>query len=276
VPGLPVYLRSLRDNTVGGISAGIGPAPQAGDFGGFVFRRDADLEEHGIFLNWVNHTDIQRGGGKVFVGSVEEVFAPIHMVVSRPTVSHNKITLSAGAAMSADPNSFEDEDGRIGPEIHSNTLTHFVTNTVVEDNSVNGLFIRIDTLPGNDVDKLHERARFDDVDIVHVLTENLHIVGNPGGTLNNNPRLSGRLHIDPGVVLKLDDARIELERGSSSLIAEGSVNAPIIFSSVKDDRFGGSGTFNTDRGTSTPIPGDWGGLIFNANSSASMPVSITA
>ncbi|MGE3781060.1 MAG: hypothetical protein AB7F89_27980, partial [Pirellulaceae bacterium] len=271
VPGRPVYLRSLRDDTVGGDSDGVGPAPTGGDFGGIVFRADSDLEQEGIFLNWVNHADIDRGGGKVPVESREEVFTPVHMVVSRPTVTHNRITRSAGAAMSADPNSFSDEGGRIGPEIYSNSLFAIQAGTgLVLDNTVNGLFVRIETQAGSPVDKLTTTARFDDDDIAHVITENLHIVGNPGGTLDGNARLSGRLQIDPGVVVKFANARIEAERGASSLIAEGSINGPIIFTSIKDDRFGGSGLFDTDRGTSAPKQGDWGGLVFNAVSSASI------
>lgn len=271
VPGRPVYFRSLRDDTVGGDSDGVGPAATGGDYGGIVFRSDSDLEDDGIFLNWVNHADLDRGGGKVPVESREEVFAPIHMVDARPTVSFNRITQSAGAALSANPNSFSDDGGRIGPDIHSNTLFAIdaATGTVL-DNSINGLFIRIETLAGNPVDKLTKNARFDDDDIVHVITENLQVVGNPGGTFDGKERLSGRLRVDAGVVVKLDDARIELERGASSLIAEGTVNDPVIFTSVKDDRFGGSGIFDTDRGNTSAKQGDWGGLIFNAVSSASI------
>jgi VCBS repeat-containing protein len=271
IPDLPVLLRSFRDDTVGGDSDGVGPAPIAGDFGGIVFRKDSDLEEEGIFLNWVNHADIQRGGGKVPVDSGEQVFTPIHMIEARPTVSFNKITQSAGAALSGDPNSFSDVDGRIGPDIHGNTLVDVNVNTgLVQDNSVNGLFIRIETQDGRPVDKLTESARFNDADIPHVITENFHIVGNPGGTLNGNARLSGRLQVDPGVVIKLDDVRIEAERGAANFIAEGSSNSPAIFTSVKDDRFGGSGTFNSDGGSSNPTQGDWGGLVFNAVSTASI------
>ena len=70
------------------------------------------------------------------------------------------------------PNSFEDSLERIGPAVHGNRLLK---------NSVNGLFVRIDTQAGVPLDKLEVPARWDDRDIVHVVTENLHIVGAPGG-----------------------------------------------------------------------------------------------
>lgn len=49
-------------------------------------------------------------------------------------------------------------------------------------------------------------------------------------------RIAGRLVIDPGFDMKMNNARIETERGSSSLIAEGTPDRPIVFNSLRDDR----------------------------------------
>ena len=109
--------------------------------------------------------------------------------------------------MSADPNSFEDTGNRIGPDIHDNT-------TIA--NSINALFVRIRTEFGSPVDRLEVAGRWDDTDIVHVVTENLLIAGTPGGpaydlsTGDRVARTDGRLAIDPGVVVKLEGARIEV------------------------------------------------------------------
>ncbi len=93
--------------------------------------------------------------------------------------------------------------------------------------------------------------RLNDTDIVHVLSENLLIQGTPGGpeqtifTLNRSQaRQDGRLAIDPGIVLKVDRARIETEIGAQ-FIAEGLANNRVVFTSLLDDRFGASGTFDT-------------------------------
>ena len=189
-PENKVFFRSFRDDSVGGDSDGVGPGAVRGDFGGIVFREDSDLEQDGIFLNYVNHADINNGGGKVFVGADEVTFTPVHMIVARPTVSFNTITDSVNSSMSANPNSFDDAGGRLGPDIYGNYLS---------GSSIDGLFVRIETLLGNPIEKLDVSARFDDDDITHVITENLLINGNAGGPLNTTARLSGRLHVDPGV-----------------------------------------------------------------------------
>ncbi|EGF28938.1 tandem-95 repeat protein [Rhodopirellula baltica] len=267
-PTVPVYMRSYHDDTAGGESDGNDAfAPTSGDFGGIVIRDDSDLEKRGIFLNSINYADIKQGGGKVFVNSVESNFAPIYILNARPTVTFSTITESADVAMLATPDSFEDSLNRIGPDISGNYL---------QDNGSNGLLVFIQTDgSGRVLDKMTVSGRFDDTDIPHIINESLIIQGNPGGpeiisgVLHARP--SGRLVIDPGLIIKLDGARIEAERGQSNLIAEGTENEPIIFTSVLDDRFGGSGTFDLNRNPgSTGSPGDWAGIIFSEASSGSI------
>ncbi|MFM7070431.1 MAG: vWA domain-containing protein, partial [Planctomycetota bacterium] len=155
---------------------------------------------------------------------------------------------------------------RIGPEIYGNRLT---------GNSVNGLFVRIETNLGAPLDKLDVTARFDDTDITHVITENLIITGNAGGAVDNGAgpvaRASGRLQVDPGLVVKLGKSRIEAERGSASVIAEGTTSRPVVFTSLNDDSYGGGGTFDTNGDGSTAVGarGDWGGFLFSQVSSGS-------
>src|SRR5690606_12728386 len=65
----------------------------------------------------------------------------------------------------------------------------------------------------------------------------------------------------------------ETELGTrSGFIAEASASNPIIFTSIADDRYGAGGVFDTtsDANASTPAAGDWGGLVFNALSYASI------
>lgn len=273
-----VFLTSYANDLIGGDSDGVKPAAAPGDWGGLVFRQDSDWRATdaaanpllaGIFLNYVNQADISYGGGQAFVGSTQATFSPIHMITSRPTITNNNVRFSASHAMSANPDSFDDSRGRIGPEIQGNVLT---------DNTINGLFVRIATALGQPVDRLNVTARFDDTDIVHVLTQNLEIAGSPGGSLNGVARIGGRLQVDPGTVIKLSGARIEAMRGSAHLIAEGTPENPIIFTSLLDDRFGAGGTFDTSSNgsTSLPSPGDWGGLIFNAVSAGSIDHALIA
>lgn len=267
-------------------------APVAGNWGGLVFRNDPnltpngpDLEAAGIFLSSVNNANLSYGGGKVIVNSVEQSFAAIHLVTSRPSVSFNTISRSADAAVSADPNSFQESDfqgvrlegafttdyTRRGPKVYGNTLS---------DNSINGLFVRIRTDDGRVLDPLTVSARFSTTDMTYVINENLEIAGNPGGALIDGDtglqisRLAARLAIDPGVIVKLGGARIETQIGSQ-FIAEGTAARPITFTSVFDDSFGSGGSFDAtnDNRLGAPTPaaeGNWGGLFFGPLSIASL------
>lgn len=87
-------------------------------------------------------------------------------------------------------------------------------------------------------------------------------------------RLDASLVIDPGTVVKIEGSRIETGV-SAQLIAEGRDGREVIFTSRADDRFGGSGTFDTNNDATqtvkaTPRAGDWGGLIFGPASNASL------
>ncbi|QDT09690.1 tandem-95 repeat protein [Planctomycetes bacterium K23_9] len=270
-PTHSVFLRSYHDDTAGGNSDGGITTPDAGDFGGIVFRDDSDREANGIFLNHVNHADIKHGGGKVFVDSNELTFTSIHITNARPTLSYNLISEGATSAISASPDSFDDSLRRIGPDIQGNYLV---------GNSINGLAIRIDTPSGSGLTKLQVSGRFDDTDITHVLSENLIIAGGSGGAIvdgsgNLVARPAGRLQIDPGVVIKLNRSRIEVERGAGTLIAEGTVGRPVVFTAQDDKRYGGSGSFDTNQSpNSVAQPAAWGGLYFGEGTSGSIDQAI--
>ena len=224
-PNSSVYFTSYDQvagqNNIGLDQNPLNIAPREGNWGGLSFRNDLDRadgrfdhEAIGVFLNYVNYADIRYGGGQVNVNSVFEVVTPINMVDRRPTVTNNLIQLSADAAMSANPDSFEETNfqaprywptfsntifhnpsgvpgvpnpsasfsldyERIGPDIHGNRLVN---------NTTNGLFVRTRTPAGNVLEELIVAGRFNDTDIVHIIQENLVIRGTPGGpTLETNP-----------------------------------------------------------------------------------------
>ncbi|WP_154898260.1 Calx-beta domain-containing protein [Gimesia maris] len=270
-PQHQVYLTSYTNDEIGLDTNATPDTPTAGDWGGIVFRADSDREDEGIYLNSVNNANISYGGGRVFVNTAFEDFAPIQVESARPTIWNSTITQSANVAISADLRSFEDSrfvDGsyildRHGLEVRNNTII---------DNSVNGLFVQIDTPLGGQIDKLDLPAIFDD-DITYLITENLQIAGAPAGQLVDGvASVNGRLKIAAGTVIKLDGARIEAERGNSQIIAEGTAEHPIIFTSWNDDRYGKGITFDsTNDGYHDYFsPGSWGGIIFNASSSGSI------
>ncbi|MEO2016485.1 MAG: hypothetical protein ABGZ53_19175, partial [Fuerstiella sp.] len=196
-PGNEVIFTSWLDESTGtDTSVGTPTSPDTGNWGGLVFRNDTDrgvnrfnYQSEGIFLNYVAHSDIRYGGGKVVVDNTLQTVNPIHITQAQPTIVHNRITMNEDSAMSADPDSFEEltfntprfQEGladftsdykRVGPDIYGNILL---------DNSTNGLFIRVQTSAGAETLKLTVPGRFDDLDIVHVIAQNLEIQGTPSG-----------------------------------------------------------------------------------------------
>ncbi len=403
IPGRRVIFTSINDESTGADTNPLPTTPSPGDWGGLMFRQDVDLsegrfvyEEEAIFLDYVNHADFRYGGGEVVIESIQQIVTPIQMIEARPTVSFNRITQSADAAMSADPNSFAETNFhapsyqaapftsdyvRVGPDIHANSLTN---------NSLNGLFIRIATPAGNNLRPMTVSGRWDDTDIVHVVSENLVIQGTPGGPIQNasrapdisavlvspsaggslgsgdysyrftfvladgtettpsaatlplsvlgrgvqgtivlrdlpltfqdavarriyrstsagegpyrlvaetalsvnnytdngslaggalldeqqldlSARLDARLAIDPGTIVKLDGSHLDVSLGGQ-LIAEGRDGFEVVFTSLRDDRYGAGGTFDTrsDAGRTVPRPGDWGGIYASAMSKLSL------
>ena len=283
-----VIFTSYDDQTIGVDTNPRQTTPDPGDWGGLIVQNDVDraegrfdYEQEGIYLNIVNQADIRYGGGNVMIDSMQQVVNPVHMIDARPTVSYNRITFSADAAMSAESGQFRGDEflrpsirsasttkrrlsrrttTRIGPDIRGNRLLN---------NSINGMFVRIDTPAGDQLERMTVSGRWDDTDIVHVVAENLVIEGTPGGPIKSPltgalvARTDAQLAIDPGIIVKLDGARIETRIGAQ-ILAEGVAGREVVFTSLLDDRYGVGGTF----GTNTPSgglldlasPGDWSGI----------------
>ncbi|MDP6717798.1 MAG: matrixin family metalloprotease, partial [Pirellulaceae bacterium] len=73
-PVQEVFFNSFNNDALGIGQVTVPTTPKAGDWGGISFREDVDreqgrflYEQEGIFLNYVNHADIQYGGGSVFI-----------------------------------------------------------------------------------------------------------------------------------------------------------------------------------------------------------------
>jgi hypothetical protein len=193
-----VFFTSWLDQSIGLDNYAPTTVPAPGDWGGLVFKRDLDksvgrfdLEDEGVFRQYVNYADIRYGGSSsVVIDSVQQTVNSIQIADMRPTVTFNRITNAADSAMSATPDSFEEtlfsdvryqrkgaftpDYDRVGPEIHDNLLIN---------NSINGIFIKVSTPAGGELKQLTVPGRFNDTDIVHVIAENIVVSGNPGGGL---------------------------------------------------------------------------------------------
>ena len=294
-PAANVVFTSYDDQTRGVDTNPRQTTPSPGDWGGLIFQNDLDraegrfdYEQIGGFLNTVNQATLLYGGGNVTIDSVQQVINPIHMVDARPTISYNRIEFSADAALSANPDSFEETNysgvdslgidyqavpftsdyDRIGPDLRGNRVTN---------NSINGLFVRIQTPAGQALEVMNVAGRWDDTDIVHVIAENLVIGSTPGGPIqpifstDRQARTDAQLKIDPGITVKLNGVRIETQIGSQ-LLAEGVSGREVVFTSRFDNRYGAGGTFNTNGPTElkSPAPGDWSGIYVAAAGRASI------
>lgn len=185
-PNARVVLTSLNNDSVGGDAPNSVSNPFTGDWGGIVFGSSADYEKQGIFLNYVNQATLSYGGG-----TVNDTGNPIQRDVItvegvRPTITNNIIVNNAGAAISADPDSFNETDygkyesfnvdySRKGIDIHGN---------IVNDNSFNGLFVRTITPVDGSTKEFTGFAHFSTLDMVYVIGENI-LLSQAAGNLYN-------------------------------------------------------------------------------------------
>ncbi|MEO1524863.1 MAG: tandem-95 repeat protein [Planctomycetota bacterium] len=190
-----VFFTSWDDESLGVDTNPLSTTPQPGQWAGIEFRNDFDYSEgrgvwetEGIFLDFVSHANIQYGGGSIDLN--EPIVTPLQMNESRPTLIYNTITSSGDAAISADPNSFLETNfhaanfqrvaaftsdyDRVGPELSGNRVV---------GNSINGLFIRVETPAAGELEPMTVSGRFDDRDIVHVMGQVLVLQGQPGGAV---------------------------------------------------------------------------------------------
>ncbi len=176
------------------------PAALPGDWGGIVFRSDLDIADanrlvygqEGIFINYVNHAVMTYGGGEVMINGISQIVAPLQMIDERPTLTFNTIRHSANWAMSANPDSFEEDNFHaaqvpgcvfhvgLRPRRARDPSQH--AGRELDERLVHPHF----DSGRQGIEKLTKSARWDDTDITHIVSENLVIQGQPGGPILEN------------------------------------------------------------------------------------------
>jgi len=126
----------------------------------------------------------------------------------------------------------------------TNTLTDYIGNTG-SNNFVNGFVINTMSFIGDWT--IHKN------NLPIVL--NGYFLVNPGSTVN----------IEGGSVIKVrNSAAIDIQ---GSLYVNGTQSDTVVFTSIKDDTYGGD--TNNDGSTTTPAPADWQGILINGSGAAS-------
>ncbi len=263
----PVIVTSLKNDQVGGDTNldGNNSGPQASDWGGIVFRNGSD-----DVLSILNGSEIHYGGGPV-PRAIGPRWDAVYLESARPAITNNIIANNgtsalprdAQAAISANFNSFiidtfdPNTTGRTAAQIGP-----LIRNNVLRDNSLNALRLRPDdpsltalnfpraTLTNGQI------ARWDDTDIVHVLTTEAVI------------STDATFEIDPGLIIKLDFAALTINSNRTNVTIGDptkAFDAPVVFTSVYDDSFGGDtnndGIAGIDPLAVRPRPGDWSGIV---------------
>ncbi len=224
----PVYITSVKDDTVGGDTNGDGTAsaPNLGDWGHIAFL-DSSVDSENTVENAVI-----RYGGSYFDGHYGyyncwdcSFSGAVRFHSSSPTVRNSTIELNRGYALSASIDSFP-----------------VVSGNVLRWNEGNGLEIR----GGNLSSTIPTTKRWNNTGLAYAITDNTTVAS--GMTLV----------IDPGVVVKF--ASNKLLGVNGVLKVQGTAANPVYITSVKDDTVGGD--TNGDGTASAPNLGDWGHVAF--------------
>lgn len=134
------------------------------------------------------------------------------------------------------------------------------------DNQPFGVFLTIDVEETNGNISVTGDVQEIDTSTEGIALERIH-----------HARFDGSLVVDPNVVVKFNFGRIEVETGAN-FVAEGAPGRPVVFTSLRDDRYGFGGTFDTnnDGAANAPFPGNWGGIYFSQGSHGSIDHAVIA
>ncbi|WP_417734576.1 tandem-95 repeat protein [Rosistilla oblonga] len=181
-----------------------------------------------------------------------------------------RVTTAAGEQVS-----FENFSGL---ETSSSPITQLgALNTGFSGETQFRVIYRLNTVSGEfdvaGVTNLNESSFVDDGSTLIIGT----ITGDPLDSLPTisatqlRARTDARLAIDPGIIVKMDDARIETGFGAQ-LIAEGTDGKQVLFTSSSDDRYGAGGSFDTNGDVAATVAsaGDWGGIYIGPIGSVSI------
>ena len=293
-PAARVIFTSIFDDSVGGDTNGDGDinAPQRANWGGIRFRADAiDQGPTSATGSLVNFADIRYSGETLFdeVAGFSAEFGSIRMEANSSNPANvrsaqvrvwNTTFEHGGRALDINVNALG-KGGKAsslatGPELGVVTPTGVTNGLTFIDNTINGAFIFIPTdVFSGFTQQSYVNTVLDDVGVPYVITTRW-VLANPQTT----PGLPGpvTLTFNEGTILKAQNTGLDgidfgepNDRTFGTIIVNGSVNRPVLFTSLTDDSLiantdlgslynNGSADTNNDGSATSPAPGDWGGI----------------
>lgn len=245
--GQNIYFTSYLDDNLGGDTNadGTATAPAMGNWGGVYFNGST-----------MDSLSVMRRCYVYFAGSGN--FGGISMNNASPTIdSCNMVKNYYGAMM----------QGVSNPKFTNNTIgssqlvpiaMSFAANPVFNnntfsfsDNNYDAIGLLGGTLPANSV--LPIRSVTSIPNVTYLLLDQITI---PVGLT---------LTINKGIVIK-GYSGYQVITVQGKLIANGTADSAIVFTSAKDDNYGNPHDTNRDGNATVPGVGDWGGIVFEPGS----------
>jgi len=230
----PIVFTSFKDDTYGGDTNGDGNAssPAPNDWG-WIEYTDSSADA----VNVLSYVVVKYGGRSRACDSWScwnYSRGAVDLGDASPTIAHCTIMQFGGYAISMDTNSF--------PIVIGNVLT---------GNGINGIGVY-----GGTINTGGDTGQWTSQDAVYVLDGDIRIAEGK------------RLKIQPGVIIKgQTNVRFFVD---GILDAQGILDRPVVFTSLKDDAYGGD--TNGDGNASSPAPNDWGWIEYTDSSADAVNV----
>ena len=232
-PAQKIIFTSIEDD-IGGDTGGDGNAtsPAPADWSRFRVRGSANIDHAEIrYGGFFYGSMLQVDGGTVNLSNSVVAFSDsdgVRAIDSDPVLSNNQFISNADAAVSMNLNS--------NPTISGVTVTN---------NGINGLQVDDGTLGKN--------LNWDDPDIVYWIDDDVTV---PNGLT---------LQIGAGQIVKPEHHNVEFFV-DGTLDINGTAEAPVVFTSARDDSRGGD--TNNDGDATSPAPTNWARIYLRDSSTS--------